>query len=448
MIESNPIMKVPESIERLPISELGLSTRAYNALRRGSINTVGDIFMRGEELPRIPHVGPKVLGEITEALNIILRAHGIDVPFECLVRENNEVPPPDYKAQQTIANPKVLIDEWLSFLKERSREVVTLRFGLENGQPKTFEEIGQLLGVTRERVRQIEKSAFHRLKPHLQRPGLRRLIDHLRHALVEAGGLATEIQLAEALSDVISVEGISPGSVVQLLLSVRGDFCWIRSIQAWCQSKGLADLYIDVVGQVLQVLEAAHGPLAQEELLNRLKISNWYQANADRLNDSYILACLNFNERIICHDNGYIVLEKWERYRVADIVLALRKLGEPSHYRKIAKVVNANLPPGKHSTPQNIHYKLAYYTDIFVWVGLRGTYGLKEWGLEQPLTYQEALGKILQQAGHPLTYQEILAWLPEFRPYFTKSSIRLALGTSSRFSTFPGGAYGLVEWEG
>jgi RNA polymerase primary sigma factor len=51
----------------------------------------------------------------------------------------------------------------LSALPQREREVLVLRYGLEDAEPKTLEEIGRRLGLTRERVRQIELESLRRL---------------------------------------------------------------------------------------------------------------------------------------------------------------------------------------------------------------------------------------------------------------------------------------------
>ena len=48
-------------------------------------------------------------------------------------------------------------------LSAREREVLALRYGLDDYEPKTLEEIGRRLGLTRERVRQIEVEALRRL---------------------------------------------------------------------------------------------------------------------------------------------------------------------------------------------------------------------------------------------------------------------------------------------
>ena len=56
------------------------------------------------------------------------------------------------------------IDTLLGDLKERERQVIVLRFGLEDGHPRTLEEVGKELKVTRERIRQIEAKALRKLR--------------------------------------------------------------------------------------------------------------------------------------------------------------------------------------------------------------------------------------------------------------------------------------------
>lgn len=56
------------------------------------------------------------------------------------------------------------IDSMLQGLNERERQVIKLRFGLENGKPLTLEEVGRQFNVTRERIRQIETAALRKLR--------------------------------------------------------------------------------------------------------------------------------------------------------------------------------------------------------------------------------------------------------------------------------------------
>ncbi|MBQ9886633.1 MAG: RNA polymerase sigma factor RpoD [Lachnospiraceae bacterium] len=56
------------------------------------------------------------------------------------------------------------IDTLLEDLKDRERQVIVLRFGLEDGHPRTLEEVGKEFNVTRERIRQIEAKALRKLR--------------------------------------------------------------------------------------------------------------------------------------------------------------------------------------------------------------------------------------------------------------------------------------------
>lgn len=58
----------------------------------------------------------------------------------------------------------LLLDTMSNCLTERERDVLTLRYGLRDGQHRTLEEVGRAFGLTRERVRQNEKTAFKKLR--------------------------------------------------------------------------------------------------------------------------------------------------------------------------------------------------------------------------------------------------------------------------------------------
>ena len=72
-----------------------------------------------------------------------------------------EGPLPDEQVEDSLRS-QTLADA-LRSLPDRHRAVVILRYGLNDADPKTLEEIGRRLGLTRERVRQIEVEALKRL---------------------------------------------------------------------------------------------------------------------------------------------------------------------------------------------------------------------------------------------------------------------------------------------
>ncbi|HET7921876.1 MAG TPA: RNA polymerase sigma factor RpoS [Gammaproteobacteria bacterium] len=70
------------------------------------------------------------------------------------------------------ADIQLIVEKWLARLNEKQREVMELRFGLNGRDKGTLEEVGNQIGVTRERVRQIQMDALKRLRQILETEGL------------------------------------------------------------------------------------------------------------------------------------------------------------------------------------------------------------------------------------------------------------------------------------
>ena len=105
------------------------------------------------------------------------RVTSVDAPMG----RDAERPLLDTIADESNIDPSVLlqnddvkqhIDLWLEQLTEKQRAVVELRFGLHDRDAATLEDVGVELGVTRERVRQIQIEALKRLRRILKREGL------------------------------------------------------------------------------------------------------------------------------------------------------------------------------------------------------------------------------------------------------------------------------------
>lgn len=77
------------------------------------------------------------------------------------VPDESNMSPEDFTIHEML---KEEIGDVLLTLTEREEQVLRLRFGLDNGSPKTLEEVGQMFGVTRERIRQIEAKALRKLR--------------------------------------------------------------------------------------------------------------------------------------------------------------------------------------------------------------------------------------------------------------------------------------------
>lgn len=89
------------------------------------------------------------------------------------VPDEHNMSPEEYATNELLKDE---IAEVLLTLTEREERVIRLRFGLEDGKSRTLEEVGQMFGVTRERIRQIEAKALRKLR-HPSRP--RKLKDYM-----------------------------------------------------------------------------------------------------------------------------------------------------------------------------------------------------------------------------------------------------------------------------
>jgi RNA polymerase nonessential primary-like sigma factor len=115
--------------------------------------------------------------EVARLLGLNERVSSVDIPLG---------PDSDASVVETIADdggrdPSEQLQEdtvhesialWLNQLTEKQREVVVRRFGLLGHDTSTLEEVGQEIGLTRERVRQIQVEALRRLRRVLERQGL------------------------------------------------------------------------------------------------------------------------------------------------------------------------------------------------------------------------------------------------------------------------------------
>ncbi len=118
----------------------------------------------------------KPIDEVKRMLGLNERVTSVDTPFgkdadkpllDTIADEKSMDPTVDIQNDGLNAN----LDRWLSKLNEKQREVVERRFGLHGYENSTLEQVANELGVTRERVRQIQMDALRRLRDILERDG-------------------------------------------------------------------------------------------------------------------------------------------------------------------------------------------------------------------------------------------------------------------------------------
>ena len=126
----------------------------------------------------------KPVEEVTRLLGLNERIASMDAPLG----PDSETAVVDTIADEAALDPSDLLQDrdiaegivqWLEELNEKQREVVARRFGLLGHETATLEEVGQEIGLTRERVRQIQVEALKRLRRIMERQGLS--VDALLH---------------------------------------------------------------------------------------------------------------------------------------------------------------------------------------------------------------------------------------------------------------------------
>ncbi len=157
---------------RLPIhviKELNLYLRASRKLAQS--------LDRDPTAEQIAVVMDKPVLEVMRMLTLYERIASVDTP----ISNSSDKLLVDIIADDTNPDPSSLIqdedvqshlEEWLSRLNDKQREVVRRRFGLGGYERATLEEVGNTIGVTRERVRQIQMDALKRLREILEKEGL------------------------------------------------------------------------------------------------------------------------------------------------------------------------------------------------------------------------------------------------------------------------------------
>lgn len=147
-----------------------------------------NVYLRAQrhlEMHGIPDAGPEEIAHLTgrpvedvrRVLQLNDRVASLDAPLEidpslsigeAIADENSELP------EEMLQNAEVeqYVQDWLEELSEKHRWVIERRFGLNNQDVATLEELAEHLGVTRERVRQIQLEALHTLRRILRRRGL------------------------------------------------------------------------------------------------------------------------------------------------------------------------------------------------------------------------------------------------------------------------------------
>ncbi len=119
----------------------------------------------------------KPVSEVYRMLELNERVSSVDVNVgrdgdRTVVETIADSHPSDPEQLVEVEDLSGAIEDWLGQLTDKQRDVITRRFGLQGHDVSTLEEVGKAVGLTRERVRQIQVEALRRLRTLMQRQGL------------------------------------------------------------------------------------------------------------------------------------------------------------------------------------------------------------------------------------------------------------------------------------
>jgi RNA polymerase primary sigma factor len=150
---------------RIPVHMIEKITK-YTKISRGLQRTLGREPLAEEVAAEmdIPVEKAHQIMEISREVVSLEKPVGQDDESSSLIDfiENKDTAPPSDPAARNLLRER--IDAMLVDLTSRERQILAMRFGLEDGRPRTLEEVGEKFNVTRERIRQIQVKALERMR--------------------------------------------------------------------------------------------------------------------------------------------------------------------------------------------------------------------------------------------------------------------------------------------
>ena len=287
--------------------------------------------------------------------------------------------------------------------QDREREIISRRFGL-NGRKETLEQIGEMLSITRERVRQLEKAILIRLQISAEEgqiPELMAAEKLLVRNLSEMGRVAILADLADKIYGRKTTASERTG--LYFLATFSKNLTIIEENDRYNPAIGIAE-YGDSrkirerVDEIVKIIKDNKQPMTLEEL----------DAKLDYEHPDYIKATASVSKLVATLNNLY-GLAKWPSVNPKNIrdkiFVILESEKQPMHFSEIAKRIKESNFKRKNVTVQAIHNELIK-DPRFILIG-RGIYALSSWGYKKG-TIADIITSILTKSEEPLTREEIV----------------------------------------
>jgi len=320
---------------------------------------------------------------------------------------------------------------------EREREIITRRFGLYDRR-ETLEQIGELLGITRERVRQLEKAILNRLKTATKNgkiSSINTIEKNIIRELSEMGRVARVQDLTDKMLGRISNQ--RERAHVAFIAELAPNIAVLNKNDNYFLSVGILE-YGDEkkirseVDAIVATIKKHGSPLSIEQLHDMLSYEH----------PSYVRA-LASTSKLLAHLKDSWGLVKWPTVNPKNIrdkiYVILAESHKPMHFSEIAAEIKDSSFKRKDVTTQAIHNELIK-DSRFVLIG-RGIYALDNWGFKKG-TVSDIIADVLRKSDEPLHRDEIVKRVLQSRQV-KETTILLNLQSKPQFKRVAKATYAL-----
>ncbi len=322
--------------------------------------------------------------------------------------------------------------------REREREIISRRYGLFD-RKETLEQIGELLGITRERVRQLEKAVVARLKTQSEQGQLPHIAEVQDIFIAKIKDLGHVARVSELSAQLTNDNSRLDQSRISFLAQLSPKLAVIDENDHFHLAVGIKDIHDekkikDLVGRVIDALKKIGKPATIDHVATEAGNSDTQHAEA-LASISKHLATLNKRWGLI----------KWPMVNPKNIrdkiYVILHEAGQHMHFNEIAEAIKGSDFKRKDVTTQAIHNELIK-DKRFVLIG-RGIYALKEWGYSKG-TVADVIVSILKKKGEPMHRDDIVKEVLKSRQV-KETTILLNLQGKPQFKRVAKATYSLAE---
>ncbi len=292
---------------------------------------------------------------------------------------------------------EMLISDSLSLLKkDRDRDIILRRYGIATGSTQTLEEIGKDMGITRERVRQIEKAAITKIRQQFKHD--HQLNDNLIAITNNKGGI---IGFASLINE-LNLDGKNQPHL-SFLIKVNPKFTFLDKNDSHADMLFLSDSYnengvLKLQEQLVTVISNQGKPSRFDKFAKQFDSKHKQEALLE-------LAIVSTNLANLDNIWGLSIWPEVNPKSIRDkIYLVLKKNARPMHFSEISTKISELKANPKNVTTQAVHNELIK-DGRFVLIG-RGIYALGEWGYN-PGTVADIIAVILRERS-PLSKEDII----------------------------------------